>query len=152
MTDFKSQLTFDDKVIQKIVGDAIKNVEGLLDVNGGFFSNLSDKVSNSTDLTKGIDAQIDDDHVELNIEAITEFGKPIPEIFENMKKSVSREVKKMTGLDLSEFNVKAVDIKTAEQHADDSETLQDKASNATDSVKNATVDAANNAKDAVNNN
>ena len=31
----KGQLTFDDKVIQKIVGYAIENVSGLLGVDGG---------------------------------------------------------------------------------------------------------------------
>lgn len=35
--DIKSTLTYDDKVIEKIVGHALEKVSGLLAVNGGFF-------------------------------------------------------------------------------------------------------------------
>lgn len=39
-TQIKSTLTYDDKVIEKIVGHALENVGGLLAVTGGFFSNI----------------------------------------------------------------------------------------------------------------
>jgi uncharacterized alkaline shock family protein YloU len=35
------ELTFDDKVIQKIIGIALEEIDGLLTVDGGFFSNLA---------------------------------------------------------------------------------------------------------------
>lgn len=38
--NIKSSLTYNDKVIEKIVGHALENVDGLLQVSGGFFSNL----------------------------------------------------------------------------------------------------------------
>ena len=43
-TNLKGELTYDDKVVQKIIGLALANVKGLLTVNGGFFSNLADKI------------------------------------------------------------------------------------------------------------
>ena len=45
----KGELTFEDKVIQKIIGIALEEVDGLLTVDGGFFSNLRDKMINSED-------------------------------------------------------------------------------------------------------
>ena len=51
----KGQLTFDDKVIQKIVGYAIENVDGLLGVDGGFVANIKNKIVNSDNPTDGIE-------------------------------------------------------------------------------------------------
>ena len=38
VTEVKGSLTYEDKVIQKIVGLALESVNGLLSVDGGFFS------------------------------------------------------------------------------------------------------------------
>jgi len=48
----KGQLTFDDKVIQKIVGYAIENVSGLLGVDGGFVANIKNKIVNNPIVNK----------------------------------------------------------------------------------------------------
>ncbi len=42
----KGELTYDDKVIQKIVGTAVEKIDGLLTVDGGFFSNIAEKLVN----------------------------------------------------------------------------------------------------------
>ena len=39
------ELTYEDKVIQKIIGYALKDVDGLLTLDGGFFSNMAEKIS-----------------------------------------------------------------------------------------------------------
>lgn len=36
-TELKGELTFDDKVIQKIIGISLETIPGLLTINGGFF-------------------------------------------------------------------------------------------------------------------
>lgn len=54
----KGELTFEDKVIQKIIGIALEEVDGLLTVDGGFFSNLRDKMINSEDVTTGIHTEV----------------------------------------------------------------------------------------------
>ena len=36
--EVKGELTYEDKVIQKIIGLSLENVPGLLDIDGGFFS------------------------------------------------------------------------------------------------------------------
>ena len=43
-----------------------------------------------------------------------EYGKDIQDIYEKMKELISREVKKMTHLDVIEVNVNVVDIKSKE--------------------------------------
>ncbi len=54
----KGNLTFDDKVIQKIIGIALSEVDGLLTVDGGFFANVAEKLVNTSDVTSGIDVEV----------------------------------------------------------------------------------------------
>ena len=42
----KGETVYDDKVIQKIIGSAIDKIDGLLTVNGGFFSNATERLVN----------------------------------------------------------------------------------------------------------
>ncbi len=50
--EIKGELTYEDKVIQKIIGLSLENVSGLLGIDGGFFSNeiVSSEVAKMTDL------------------------------------------------------------------------------------------------------
>lgn len=57
-SELKGELTFEDKVIQKIVGISLETIPGLLTINGGFFSNLADKIVNNNDVTSGIDVEV----------------------------------------------------------------------------------------------
>lgn len=57
-TAVRGELTFEDKVIEKIVGIAIEHVDGLLAVNGGFFSNLKNSVVNSDSVTDGVNVEV----------------------------------------------------------------------------------------------
>lgn len=43
----RGDLTYDDKVIEKIIGLALESVDGLLDVDGGFLSNIKEKLVNA---------------------------------------------------------------------------------------------------------
>jgi uncharacterized alkaline shock family protein YloU len=52
------ELTFDDKVIQKIIGIALEEIDGLLTVDGGFFSNLAEKLVNTDNVTSGISTEV----------------------------------------------------------------------------------------------
>ncbi|MGH2227117.1 Asp23/Gls24 family envelope stress response protein, partial [Enterococcus faecalis] len=42
----KGELFFEDKVIQKIIGIALDDIDGLLKIDGGFFSNKAGKLVN----------------------------------------------------------------------------------------------------------
>ena len=53
-----SELTYEDKVIQKIIGYALKDVDGLLTLDGGFFSNMAEKIVNTDNVTAGINTEV----------------------------------------------------------------------------------------------
>ncbi|MDU2066897.1 MAG: Asp23/Gls24 family envelope stress response protein, partial [Sporomusaceae bacterium] len=119
----QGKLTYEDKVIQKIIGISLEEVEGLLTVDGGFFSNLAGKLVNTDDVTSGIDVEVGEKQVAVDLDIVAEYGKDIHKIYNEMKEIITKEVKNMTGLEVIEVNVNVVDIKTEEQHEEDSVTL-----------------------------
>ena len=129
-SELKGELTFEDKVIQKIVGISLETIPGLLTINGGFFSNLADKIVNNNDVTSGIDVEVGKKQVAVDLSIVAEYGKDVTTIYDKIKEVISKEIKKMTGLDVIEVNVDVVDVKTKEQHENDSVTLQDHLSDA----------------------
>ena len=131
----KGELTFEDKVVQKIIGLALENVDGLLTVDGGFFSNIAEKLVNTDNVTAGIDTEVGKKQVAVDMDIVVEYGKDIQDIYEKMKELISREVKKMTHLDVIEVNVNVVDIKSKEEYEEDSETVQDKVTGAAKSTE-----------------
>lgn len=122
------KLSFDDKVIQKIVGISLNKIDGLLTVNGGFFSNMAKSIVNTDDVTAGINTEVGQKQVAIDMQIVVEYGKDIHALFKEMKQLVTKEVKSMTGLDVVEFNVDVIDIKSRAEYEADSESLQDKVS------------------------
>ncbi|MCD5151023.1 Asp23/Gls24 family envelope stress response protein [Enterococcus faecalis] len=146
----KGELTFEDKVVQKIIGLALENVDGLLTVDGGFFSNIAEKLVNTDNVTAGIDTEVGKKQVAVDMDIVVEYGKDIQDIYEKMKELISREVKKMTHLDVIEVNVNVVDIKSNEEYEEDSETVQDKVTGAAKSTGEFASEQTEKAKKAVN--
>lgn len=127
----RGDLTYDDKVIEKIIGIALENVDGLLEVSGGFFSSLKDKLVNTDNVTDGVHVEVGKEQVAVDIDIVAEYRKHVPTIFQSIKSVIEREVKQMTDLDVIEVNVKVVDIKTLSQYEADSVSLQDRVSDVT---------------------
>lgn len=149
--DVKGELTYEDKVIQKIIGIALENVDGLLTVDGGFFSNIKDKLVNSDNVTSGISTEVGKKQVAVDMDVVVEYGKDIENIYDQMKNLISGEVDKMTHLDVIEVNVNVVDIKTREEYEEDSETVQDKVTSAAQTTGKFASKQTNRAKSAIGN-
>jgi len=145
------EVTYDDKVIQKIIGIALEKVDGLLNVDGGFFSNAKEKLVNTDDATAGIETEVGKKQVAVDMDVIVEYGKDVDAIFKHIKEIISEEVKKMTNLDVIEVNMNVKDIKTKEEHEKDSETVQDKVTDAAKKTGDFASKQTDKAKEAVNN-
>ncbi|MBM7617007.1 putative alkaline shock family protein YloU [Weissella uvarum] len=120
------KLSFDDKVVQKIIGISLERVDGLLTVDGGFFSNMTEKLVNTDNVTSGISTEVGEKQVAADMQIVVEYGKDARVIYSQMKEIVSEQIKKMTGLDLVEFNVEVVDIQTKAEYEANSKSVQDK--------------------------
>lgn len=130
----KGELTYEDKVIEKIVGIALESVDGLLTVDGGFFSNIAGKLVNTDDVTSGINVEVGKKQVAVDLDIVAEYGSDMTAIYDQIKEVVSTQVNKMTNLEVIEVNVNVADVKTREQFEKDSETVQDKVSSAAETT------------------
>lgn len=130
----RGELTYSDKVIEKMIGLALESVDGLLAVSGGFFANLKDKIVNSDEPTTGVHVEVGKKQVAVDLAIIAEYKKHLPTIYKEMKAIIESEVKAMTDLEVVEVNVEVVDIKTREQYEAESVSLQDKVADAASSA------------------
>ena len=149
-TGVKGELTYEDKVIQKIIGVAIEQIDGLLTVDGGFFSNAAEKLVNTDNVTAGIDTEVGKEQVAVDMDVVIEYGQDITKVASEIRKVIRDEVAKMTHLDVIEVNLHVVDIKTKEEFEQDSETVQDKVTSAAKTTGEFASKQTDKAKDAVN--
>ena len=126
--DVKGELTYEDQVIEKIIGLSLENVSGLLEIDGGFFANLRDKIVNTDSVTSGVNVEVGKTQVAVDLNVVVEYQKNVPTLYEEIRKVVTSQISKMTDLEVVEVNVNVIDIKTKEQHEADSVSLQDRVS------------------------
>lgn len=148
-TLIKGTVTYADQVIEKMVGHALQHVPGLLSISGGFFTDIKNKLINSSDVREGINVEVGSKQVATDLKIVVKYGKDIPEIVETMKSIIGAEVKKMTHLEVVEVNVEVVDIKTREEFEAESVTLQDRVASATQATGEVIGNQASKAGDFV---
>ncbi|WP_119326691.1 Asp23/Gls24 family envelope stress response protein [Companilactobacillus musae] len=107
-----SKLKFNEDVIAKIAGMAIRDIDGVLSMNGNMLDNIADKIRTKEDLTKGIDVDVGEKQAALDLEIVLEYGKDAHLVFEQILRSVSQAVESMTGLEVVETNVYISDVMT----------------------------------------
>ena len=130
----KGELTYEDKVIQKIIGLSLEKVDGLLAVDGGFFSNLTDKIVNTDHVGNGVNVEVGKEQVAVDLNVVVEYQKNVPDLYKHIKEVVAEQISKITELEVVEVNVNVVDIKTKEQHEADSVSLQDRVTGVVEST------------------
>ena len=77
--EVKGELTYEDKVIQKIIGLSLENVPGLLAIDGGFFSNLTGKLINTDNVASGVNVEVGKKQVAVDLKVVVEYQRNIPE-------------------------------------------------------------------------
>ncbi|WP_226555482.1 Asp23/Gls24 family envelope stress response protein [Priestia aryabhattai] len=108
----QNTLTFEDQVIKKIAGMAANEIKGILSMSGGFMSGLTDRFRSTEDITKGINAEVGEKQVALDLKVIVEYGKNVPAIFSETVHNVKKSVHDMTGLEVVEVNMHVEDVMT----------------------------------------
>lgn len=113
--DLKTNLTFDDQVIKKIAGITANQVDGIVSLDGNVFSELTDRITDGTDPTKGIQTDVGEHQVSIKMDATIAYGKDTRKIFNEVVAKVQTALREMTGLSLVEFELHINDIKTADR-------------------------------------
>ena len=110
-------LQFDDYVIEKIAAIAARDIPGVLELKGGFFSGITEAFTSSTDTnTQGVSVEVDENNVVVDLKAILEYGQSAPRIFTKVKDTIKEKVREMTGLNVTSVNMKVSDIMTEKEY------------------------------------
>ena len=114
--DSEDSLTFSNGVIEKIVAIAVRDVPGVLGMKGGFINRVQETFG-ASDPTKGVSVEVmPDNSVRVNISVLIEYGAYAPQVFEDVKKVVVKQVVGMTGLEVGGVNLRIEDVLTPEEY------------------------------------
>ena len=115
--DGEDSLTFSNGVIEKIVAIAMHDVPGVIGMKGGWLNRVQDVIGVS-DSRKGVTVEVTPDaSVRVNISVLIEYGAYAPQVFEDVKKAVVKNVTGMTGLSVAGVNLRIEDVLTPDEVA-----------------------------------
>ena len=113
--DSEDSLTFSNGVIEKIVAIAMREVPGVVGMKGTWFNRVQDAFG-ASDSTKGVTVEVTPESaVRVNISVLIEYGAYAPQVFEDIKKAVVKQVTGMTGLEVAGVNLRIEDVLTPEE-------------------------------------
>ena len=105
-----SPLSFEEKVIETIVGVALQSIDGLISVNGRFLSDMTENLEEQPQVASGIDVEVGKEEVAVDLEVIAAYGKDIPKLFAQVQEVVLEEISRLTSLKVKEINIRIADI------------------------------------------
>ncbi|MEB6146743.1 Asp23/Gls24 family envelope stress response protein [Enterococcus casseliflavus] len=105
-----SPLSFEEKVIETIVGVALQSIDGLISVNGRFLSDMTENLEEQPQVASGIDVEVGKEEVAVDLEVIVAYGKDIPKLFAQVQEVVLEEISRLTSLKIKEINIRIADI------------------------------------------
>lgn len=105
-----ASLTFEEKVLQTIVGVALASIDGLISADGKFFSSMTEDLADQSNVTSGIEVEVGKEQVAIDLEVIIAYGKDIPRLFAQIQEIVLQEVSRLTALEVKEINIRIVDV------------------------------------------
>ena len=105
-----ASLTFEEKVLQTIVGVALASIDGLISADGKFFSSMTEDLADQSNVTSGTEAEVGKEQVAIDLEVIVAYGKDIPRLFAQIQEIVLQEVSRLTALEVKEINIRIVDV------------------------------------------
>lgn len=108
----ENNLAFEPRVLERIANNSVQDVDGILELKGNFTSGVKSFFSSEDNQTKGVNAEVGSKEVAIDLEVIAEYGKNIPEAFNQTIEKVKANVEKMTGLRVVEVNMNVNDVMT----------------------------------------
>lgn len=98
-----------DEVIAIIAGLAATEVEGVVGMVGNLAGDLVELLG-KRNLAKGIIVEVGEGTVSLDLSIIVTFGCSIVEVTQSVQEKVKNAVETMTGLEVSEVNIKVAGV------------------------------------------
>lgn len=114
----ESKLIIQDRVVAKIARIAVNNIDGILEMKGNIADSIGSFFGSNDRKTAGVNVEVGEREAKINLDVIIEYGKNARQIFNDIQRIVSTNVKEMTDLDVVTVNVDVVDVLTREEYAE----------------------------------
>ena len=141
--------SYNRKAIKKQIGQALANVDGLLAVDGGFFSNLAGKIVNTDKFTSGVKLVLGKEKARVDLNVIAEYKKNVSDLYHDIKRLVIDVIRNMTGLSVIDVNLKVLEVKTQAKQEADTVSLQDHVTHMAESTGEFASHTLEKAKDGI---
>ena len=141
--------SYNRKAIKKQIGQALANVDGLLAVDGGFFSNLAGKIVNTDKFTSGVKLVLGKEEARVDLNVIAEYKKNVSDLYHDIKHLVIDVIRNMTGLSVIDVNLKILEVKTQAKQEADTVSLQDHVTHFAEATGEFASDTLGKAKDGI---
>ena len=141
--------SYNRKAIKKQIGQALANVDGLLAVDGGFFSNLAGKIVNTDKFTSGVKLALGKEEARVDLNVIAEYKKNVSDLYHDIKRLVIDVIRNMTGLSVIDVNLKVLEVKTQAKQEADTVSLQDHVTHFAEATGEFASDTLGKAKDGI---
>jgi uncharacterized alkaline shock family protein YloU len=109
----------EDSVVAKIAGIAAQEVEGI-QMGGGTaraVGGFLDSVGGGGGPTRGVSVEVGEEEAATDLSMAIEYGRPIPQISEAVRRNVINRIENLTGLRVTEVNVTVNDILLPEERS-----------------------------------
>ena len=114
----------EDSVVSKIAGIAAQEVEGVRmgggtsQAIGGIISSVTGSGSSGGGPSRGVSVEVGAVEAAVDLTMTVEYGKPIPQISETVRRNVINRIENLVGLNVTEVNISVNDVFFPEQEQD----------------------------------
>lgn len=108
----RGSTTVGDSVVTQVAGIAAQEIEGV-QMGGGSSAAVGSFLSGVTggnNSTRGVSVEVGDEEAAMDLVMVIEYGKPIPQVVEAVRKNVINKVENLVGLRVTEVNITVNDV------------------------------------------
>ncbi|RKD76132.1 putative alkaline shock family protein YloU [Sinobaca qinghaiensis] len=105
----EKELQFSNEVIKKIAALSASEVEGILSLSGGVAEGFAERLGRKS-LTKGVSAETGEKQAAIELNVIAKYGANVPQVFQEVKRRITENVRQMTGLEVVEVKMFVDDV------------------------------------------
>ncbi len=105
-----------DAVVAKVAGIAAQEVEGIqmggstAAAIGGFLDSVT-----GGGQARGVSVEVGEEETAIDLSMAVEYGRPIPQISEAVRRNVINRIENLTGLSVKEVNITVTDVQLPEE-------------------------------------
>ena len=124
----KGRTTVADTVVQKIAGRAAREVSGVYDFGGNAaraFSAIAERIPGGRASSgRGVTVEVGETQAAIDLQIVVEYGVPIGQLAQSIRRNVIGAVEQMTGLEVVELNITVEDLHLPDEDAENAESTR----------------------------